>query len=493
MGHHDTPGIYRALFSKSLTINLLIEPGSGRIRDANERACAYYGYDHDTITGMTIYEINTMTREEIAAEMEAARREERSYFLFTHRVASGKTRQVEVYSSAIPIGDETLLYSVIFDVEERRVLSVQAREERAQFLALLDTIPHGIYVSDMDTYEILFANRALRRSFDGVAVGRPCYQVFQGKPAVCDFCTNQSIRDTDEPYFWQYHNPLNDRHYHVMDRRILWTDGRWVRFELAVDVTEQKRAEERLTATNRTKDTLLSTIAHDVRNPLATTVSLLRLLDDGDLDPGGDEFRDTVHALRLSTDSTLDLLVNLLDWAQTQSERIEFQPVFLPINETVHETVRSLLPTARAKGVELEEEAPERVWAHADPGMLRIIVRNLVNNAIKFTQPGGWVRVAAESGHAPEYGQPSCTIRVRDSGIGMTRQQIDQLFKPGIRSRRGTAQERGAGIGLQLVDDFVSRHGGTITVESEPERGTTVSVLLPTRTATDESATSTTP
>nr|WP_303646005.1 ATP-binding protein [Candidatus Solincola tengchongensis] len=121
------------------------------------------------------------------------------------------------------------------------------RREHEQLLAILDSIDEIIYVSDPFSYEILYVNQTLKNRFGKDPTGGLCYREFQGRDAPCDFCTNPVIlEEPDKPYSWEYHNPLLDRDYIIVDRLIHWPDGRPVRFELALDVTELKRAEESL-------------------------------------------------------------------------------------------------------------------------------------------------------------------------------------------------------------------------------------------------------
>jgi len=129
-------------------------------------------------------------------------------------------------------------------VKER---TAELRAEREQLLSIFDSINEIIYVADPYTYEILYANKALKDAFHKDLVGGICYREFQGFDKPCDFCTNEIIlKNEGQPYQWEYHNPILDRHFMIIDRMIKWPDGRNVRFELATDITERKQAEEAL-------------------------------------------------------------------------------------------------------------------------------------------------------------------------------------------------------------------------------------------------------
>lgn len=470
--------VYKALFSKSRTINLLIDPESGEIVDANERAVEYYGYTHDELTSMRIQDINTLTPEEVQHEMKLARDERRNYFLFSHALKSGEVRQVEVYSSPISFDGTNLLYSVIFDVEESRQVRAQIEIEREQFRSVLDSIPHGIYVADMESYEVLFANRVMKEIVGYNPYGRRCYEVFQGKSEPCPFCTNPWIVDTDEPYVWEYHNDVLDRDFHVIDRRLRWTDGRWVRFEVAADITRQKRTERQLRELNETKNTLFSIVAHDLRSPFLNLMSLSRLLAEEWETLSHGEGQEYGRALLHSAESTYRLLDNLLAWTRSQTGRISFDPQPLHVAVLMERVLEVVRPSAVENNIDIEMALPPECVVSGDPEMIETVFRNLLFNAMKFSKPGDTVRVTAESldGEAGARWR----IFVRDEGLGMTREQQERLFTLDRGKRRlGTRNEKGSGLGLIVVKEFLDRHGAQIAVQSAPAEGTTISCTFP--------------
>ncbi len=133
------------------------------------------------------------------------------------------------------------------DITELKGAEEALRREHEQFLSVLDAVEHPIYVSDTDTHEILFVNRALRELLGHDPIGGLCYREFQGREEPCDFCTNERIKKLGgEPYYWEHRNERLGRCYHLTDRLIDWPDGRRVRFEMALDITERVRAEEEL-------------------------------------------------------------------------------------------------------------------------------------------------------------------------------------------------------------------------------------------------------
>jgi len=151
-------------------------------------------------------------------------------------------------------GREDLLYLETFAnllslAMQRRQVENSLRLERAQLLSLFDSIDEPIYVADINTYEVLYANQSLVRRVGRSVVGQICYQVLQGRTTPCEFCNNELLRTMGHaPHHWEHYNPLLDAHFHIIDRAIRWPDGRVVRFELAIDISDRKRAETELRA-----------------------------------------------------------------------------------------------------------------------------------------------------------------------------------------------------------------------------------------------------
>lgn len=228
---------------------------------------------------------------------------------------------------------------------------------------------------------------------------------------------------------------------------------------------------------NRTKNTLFSVISHDLRSPLGSLYSMLSLLNMGALPPE----RLAVHSERLSRmlDTTLNLLDNLLNWsaAQMGGEATRPEPVYL--NETVEETLSLLISDAERKGIYLLNHVEEPCVVHADLNMVRLVLRNLVANAIKFTPATGTVTVAA---------QPLGTmweITVTDSGMGIATTDQEKIFgQERPHTTLGTAHEKGTGLGLLLCKDFVERNGGELTFDSKIGQGTIFRFTLPATTQT---------
>lgn len=234
---------------------------------------------------------------------------------------------------------------------------------------------------------------------------------------------------------------------------------------------------EKLEENRSTKDKLISIVSHDLRGPVGGIKSLLEtiLLEQERLSP--EELHENLAALSEAADNTYKLLDDLLTWSRSQRGTMIFEPVtmaFLPIAEDCLEDVS---PQCAAKGVKVAIEAEPGTGIHADENMLRITLRNLVTNAVKFSHPGGRIVLAARNLEG------GTEVTVSDEGEGMDPDMVGKIFKIGaIRSRDGTAGEKGTGLGLPVVKDFMDRHGGRISVRSAPGSGSSFILFFPSRT-----------
>ncbi len=235
-------------------------------------------------------------------------------------------------------------------------------------------------------------------------------------------------------------------------------------------VEEVSKRTADLERSNLAKVKLFSIISHDLRSPLVSLRNSLNLVHQKNLSQN--DFADLVqritqHIQRLS--SSLD---NLLQWSMSQLDEIRSRPAPLELRETIDDILELAEEATQQKGLFVFNNVPYELLAFADENQVRTILRNLIDNAIKFTPIGGHLSIRAE--HDSE----SVTVCVEDSGTGMTAQQLSTLFSAAA-SRRGTNGEQGIGLGMRLCFDLAQRNGGSLAVESAPGEGTCVRLTLP--------------
>ncbi len=235
-----------------------------------------------------------------------------------------------------------------------------------------------------------------------------------------------------------------------------------------------RRRESEPRELNVTKDKFFSIIAHDLRNPFNALINGTELLMLGFRTMDEETLRCYMQEIHGASTRTFHLLGNLLDWARSQTGRIGFHPEKTDPREIVEENVELMFRNADDKKIRLRNEIGKNTFVYADPNMLRTVIRNLVTNAVKFTPPGGTVRVASKD--VGDFIQ----IEISDTGVGIEREDLEKLFKIEVKhSTAGTEDEKGSGLGLILCREFVVRNGGEIHVESEVGNGSRFYFTLP--------------
>jgi signal transduction histidine kinase len=226
-----------------------------------------------------------------------------------------------------------------------------------------------------------------------------------------------------------------------------------------------------LEASLRFRTKVLSVIAHDLKNPIASIAQFADLLANK---PDLSGKKRILDSLNDSSQAALSLLDNLLYWSRSQRDELKLSPVNLEIDKVVAEVESLYAHMAVQKGVSLHAEVFPDTKAFADQVTLTIIIRNLVSNAIKFTPASGAVTIRVQ----PETDR--VRVSVSDTGVGI-KPDILETFQAGGQpgSTQGTDREIGTGLGLQLVGDLVKRNGGTLSIESTEGRGSTFSFTLP--------------
>ena len=177
--------------------------------------------------------------------------------------------------------------------------------------------------------------------------------------------------------------------------------------------------------------------------------------------------------LKHSAGYSLELLENLLHWSRLGEEESSFHPEEVHLKNLVENGMAILDESAAMKEVQMNMELDESIICRVDKIMFETIIRNLISNTIKFSQPGGRITVSASQEDGLIH------LKVADQGIGMDKEQLHKITVNGGYTRRGTANEKGAGIGLTLVREFTQLHKGSLHIESAPGQGSTFEVVIP--------------
>lgn len=235
-----------------------------------------------------------------------------------------------------------------------------------------------------------------------------------------------------------------------------------------VDTLHRQRAD--LDEANNFKDKIFSIISHDLKSPIATLAGLLQVLKLKTLSEA--EKNKVVVNLEIALKATKILLDNILAWS-VKSDRKTIETEELSLREVVDEVLALFAFQAESKNINLRNLVEGNYYFYANKNMIQLVLRNLISNSIKFTSKNGLVEIGMQQDI------PNLLLYIKDTGIGMSREVIDKLFKTNVHtSTRGTENEKGTGLGLKLCKEFLEKMNGSIEVESQPGRGTTFTITL---------------
>lgn len=224
-----------------------------------------------------------------------------------------------------------------------------------------------------------------------------------------------------------------------------------------------------LEALNATKDRFFSIVAHDLKSPLNSLKGFSTLLISYYDSFSKEEILAMSQQLKDSVDNTIKMADNLITWARIQMREFEYRPQLIKVNEIASTICEVYSYIASSKGIHLNCSIDDSLTIWGDKNQIEFIIRNLVNNAIKFTNKDGFVRLTAR-----QLPDKKIEISVSDSGVGISDRMKDKLFSIGEKqSTNGTAGEKGTGLGLMLSYEFVTLNGGQIDFESTEGKGTT--------------------
>ncbi len=248
-----------------------------------------------------------------------------------------------------------------------------------------------------------------------------------------------------------------------------WMRAKNIELEYQKKAFEKKK--DQLEVSNATKNKFFRIIAHDLRNPISTLVGSTGyiLTDIEKFDK--EKMKRIIEDLNKLSLTTYSLLENLLDWSTSQMGEIKFDPKPVELISVVRENIELVRSNIDSKNIQIEISIPEGLSVFADENMVLNIVRNLITNAVKFTPDNGLIRIFSE------VKDERCSLNISDNGVGISKENLENLFRIDKHvSTPGTQNEKGSGLGLILCKEFVERNGGTISVTSELEKGSTFTI-----------------
>jgi two-component system phosphate regulon sensor histidine kinase PhoR len=341
------------------------------------------------------------------------------------------------------------------------------RFEHNQFLSILDTTDAFISIVDPKSYEIIYANSALTDLWGADMLGKKCYEILQGLEQPCDFCTNQYIfgENAGKTYVWEHQDRRSQRWFRCIDRAIKWPDGRLVRYEMAVDISTSKKLEK------ERKD-MLSMFAHDMKNPILVAEGFLLRVHSGKAGPLTDKQLSHLGIVNDAIGRVEKFITNFLEFSRIESGEYKTIPVPFDLAKSIEKNMDPLRIEAEKKNIKLVFEVIDGKTAvvHADVTQIDRVLVNLLDNSIKYTNPGGTVTVTLSTK------DNDILVLVADTGMGILEEHLPYLFNPFYRV---TGDSKGSGLGLAIVKTIVETNGGRIWVNSIYGKGSTFAFTLP--------------
>ncbi|MGE0082469.1 MAG: PAS domain S-box protein [Thiohalomonadaceae bacterium] len=456
----------------------------GRLRDVNETYCRMSGYTRAELLRMHIADLDAFEAPEATVRhIQKTISTSFERFETLHRRKDGSIIDVEVSASFWAETGKFLAF--VRDITERRRAQQALKAERQRLNAILDALPIYITLRTPD-YRIIFANQCFRERFGDPKGGR-CHTFLFGSETPCENCRTFEVLASGRPVEWEWPAP-DGRQYYVYDFPFMDTDGSTYILEAGLDITSLKQAEGQLRQLNATleqrvaertaalaaaNDELESfsySVSHDLRGPLRAINGFSQILADdygASLDDSGRALLERIQDATVRMNLLIDGLLLL-----ARVSRTEIEPVHVDLSALAREVLMQLEEENSSATVHVTIEPG--LTARGDRVLLRLLLKNLLSNAMKFSarSPRPEVRFGRMSRNGRE------VLFVSDNGVGFDDACLPRLFEPFSRLHAGDGFE-GTGIGLATVRRIVQRHGGEVWAEGVTGQGATFLFTLP--------------
>ena len=461
--------VYDVLFRNNPAVIYLVDPETARIVDANNAACAFYGYKREDMLRLKTSDINILSEDELKELGVRTSKGTGAYFNFRHRLADGSLRDVELYSGPVKIKGQVVLYSTVHDVTERRLSEARIEESERSLRAILSVSPIGICRVKDGLLD--WTNDALCR-----ITGYSHEELSSRKP---DFL----FENSEDHLKAQAH--LNEKGW--FEAKYRRKDGAAIEVLLqsatiddsssivtVTDITHQTMAEREQARIGKLESlgALAGGIAHDFNNILTTVlgnVSLAKMYMNKDMEKAEEKLVNSEQAIMRAKDLTQRLLT--------------FSKGGAPIKKVIHieeflKDVCQFVLTGTPVVCKFDF-APDLMPLEVDEGQLTQAVGHIVINGHQAMPGGGTIRVKAENvviGSSMPNLNPGRYVRISitDEGVGIPEEYMSTIFDPYFSTK-----EKGSGLGLAVCYSVISKHKGHVTVESTLGVGTSFSVYLP--------------
>jgi PAS domain S-box-containing protein len=484
---------YRRLFESAKDGILILDAETARITDANPFIAELLDYSHEELMGKELWQIGVF--EDVEASKAAARElQEKRYIRYEDlplETKAGRRINVQFVSNVYSEGDRPVIQCNIRDISDRKQAEARLREEERRFRTLVEQVrDYAIFMTDTQGRATSW-NEGVRRVLgfgEGEWIGRDIVPLIFTPEDVQDGVGRREFDQatatgTAGDDRWMMKKD-GTRFFALGIVTALRDDaGRLLGFTKVMrDQTERKKIEDRLrqvaadlSEADRRKDEFLAMLAHELRNPLAPIRNGLQILrlTKGNTDGAAER---ALEIMEEQTHHLTRLVEDLLDVSRITRGKIELRKEPVDLAVAMGHAAESVRPLAEARRHDFTVlPPPGPVMLAADPTRLEQVLVNLLNNAVKYTKPGGHISLTA--GREGE----GVVIRVRDTGVGISADLLPHIFDLFTQAQRTLDRsEGGLGIGLTMVNRLVGLHGGSVEAHSTgPDQGSEFVVRLP--------------
>lgn len=497
---------FRKLFNNvndAIYLNKVDENGMPTVfTEANNVACNRLGYSREELNSMIIPDINPFINlKEISGFMTIIKKKGNLIYEATSKTKNGQMIPVEINSILMTLNDEKYILSISRDITERKENEKALKESEKNYRRLIESLPYGVYILNKD--KVSFSNKV---GLDYLDV--PSLEDVKNKKYTELLQPHEDYKEVFkrniEQLYADGHTPL------IEEKVIRLKDGKVLDFETIItrlpyeddgdkflivirDISDRKKAEllememskkskllDEAVEYETLRTEFFANISHELRTPVNVILSTLQLLN---LNMNNintyliseDKYKKHLSIMKQNCYRLIRLINNLIDVTKIDSGYFHLNLTNSNIVNVVEDITLSIAEYIENKGISIvfDTEVEERVLA-CDPDKIERIILNLISNAVKFTEPGGNIFVNIINK------KNSIVITVTDTGIGIPNDKQKMIFERFIQVDKSLTRNReGSGIGLSLVKSLVDMHKGTITIESEPNKGSKFLIELP--------------
>lgn len=368
--------------------------------------------------------------------------------------------------------------------KERKKLVNELKESKEKYKSLFDNSPVAIFMFDYDTLDLIDCNRAFSKvyGYTKEEIKKMKVPDLSADPELTKENIANSSKLSSIKFPLRYHKRKDGNVFPAeLVHTSMYINGRQIAFAIINDISEkiesenkQKSYTEELEKLNVAKDKFFSVVAHDLINPFQGLLGYIEILNSEEEKLTEEERKLYISNLQTLSCNLYSLVKNLLHWSRLQSGTLKIEKTEINLHKTAEEVIKPLAINSLRKNIDIINQIPEELTVFADEMSVRLMLSNLITNAVKFTDNNGEITVYSKQ--KPE----GVFLCVKDTGVGISLEQKQLLFNGGsLLSAPGTHNEQGTGLGLVLCKQLIELHNGSMKIDSLPHVGTTVELFIP--------------